>query len=73
MKSGALFCSIGILLIAVFLSYYSSTEGFINDPNAQQCGIDKPSCPYGTACMNGWCIGTNPPALPETTGLPVYP
>jgi hypothetical protein len=70
---GALFCSIGILLIALLLSFYSTTEGFINDPNASPCGVDKPPCPYGTACMNGWCIGTNPPALPPTTGLPVLP
>ena len=58
------------MLLSLFIS---PREGFIGDANAQQCGVDQPPCPFGTACINGWCIGTNPPLLPATTGLPVYP
>ena len=70
--------SIVLLLIAISLSFglvvfRRRSEGFIGDPNAQVCGVDAPPCPFGTACMNGYCVGTNPPALPPTTGLPVYP
>lgn len=72
--SRSLIFSLGILLIAILLAYYLQVdEGFIGDPNAQRCGVNQPPCPFGTACMNGWCIGTNPPQLPPTTGLPVLP
>lgn len=61
-------------LLTISLSFYfASKETFIGDPNAQQCGVDKPPCPFGTACINGYCIGTNPPTLPPNTGLPVIP
>lgn len=73
--SSALICSLWLLAIAILLSFYvmRQQEGFIGDPNAPQCGLNHPPCPFGTACMNGWCVGTNPPALPPTTGLPVLP
>jgi hypothetical protein len=66
----------GILtfLFIILLSFLVvRREGFIGDPYAAQCGVDRPSCAPGTACMNGWCVGTNPPALPPNTGLPVLP
>jgi hypothetical protein len=64
-----------VILFAVLLlqGLLGSSEGFIGDPNAQQCGVQFGPCPFGTACMNGWCVGTNPPKLPEDTGLPVLP
>ena len=67
-------CSLFLFIIALLFSFIMvRREGFIGDPNAQQCGIDQPPCPFGTACMNGWCVGTNPPKLPSSTGLPVLP
>jgi hypothetical protein len=72
--SSSLICSLWLLAIAILLTFYMTREeGFIGDPNAPQCGLNHPPCPFGTACMNGWCVGTNPPALPESTGLPVLP
>jgi hypothetical protein len=68
-----IWCTIGILLIALLLTYLPKQEGFIGSPDAQRCGVDQPPCPFGTACMNGYCVGTNPPPLPPDTGLPVYP
>jgi hypothetical protein len=69
-----IFCTFLMFLIFILISFYQKTsESFIGDMNAQQCGVDQPPCPFGTACMNGWCVGTNPPALPSTTGLPVLP
>lgn len=66
--------SVGLLVIALVLSFlYTRYESFIGSPDAQRCGVDQPPCPFGTACMNGYCVGTNPPKLPETTGLPVLP
>lgn len=71
---GVLSCALFIFIIALLVSFLNiQNEGFIGDPNAKQCGVDQPPCPFGTACMNGWCIGTNPPKLPESTGLPVLP
>jgi hypothetical protein len=66
---------VGFVLVIVGVYWHTRKvrEGFIYDPNAQQCGVAHPPCPFGTACMNGWCVGTNPPALPPTTGLPVLP
>ncbi len=71
---GVFSCTLILFVIALLLSFLIvPSEGFIGDPNAQQCGVDQPPCPFGTACMNGWCVGTNPPKLPESTGLPVLP
>ncbi len=69
----AVFIGTFLVLSALLFVAVRSTEGFIGDPNAQRCGVDQPPCPFGTACMNGWCVGTNPPKLPEDTGLPVLP
>jgi hypothetical protein len=67
-------CGILTLLFIVLLSIlFVRREGFIGDPYAAQCGVARPACAPGTACMNGWCVGTNPPALPPNTGLPVLP
>lgn len=70
--------SLTLLTIAIALGYVlvglrKSSEGFIGDPNAQYCGVDAPPCPFGMACINGYCVGTNPPKLPADTGLPVLP
>jgi hypothetical protein len=70
--------SLTLLMIAIALGYglvwfRKAREGFIGDPNAQYCGVDAPPCPFGTACINGYCVGTNPPKLPKDTGLPVLP
>jgi len=69
--------SLILLSVAIVLSFllvgFRSREAFIGDPNAQYCGVDAPPCPFGTACINGYCVGTNPPSLPPNTGLPVYP
>ena len=72
--SSSLICSLWLLTLSILLTFYMTRqEGFIGDQNAQQCGINHSPCPFGTACMNGWCVGTNPPSLPNSTGLPVLP
>ncbi len=65
--------SIAILTGFALRAFQTAREGFIGDPNAQRCGVDAPPCPFGTACMNGYCVGTTPPKVPASTGLPVYP
>ena len=51
-------------------------EGFTNwetgEP-AGRCGVDLPPCPFGTACINGYCKTTQPPTLPFLSDLPVKP
>lgn len=72
--NGSMWTSLVLFLFVILVSFlYTSYEGFIGDANAARCGVDQPPCPFGTACMNGYCVGTNPPPLPETTGLPVLP
>ena len=66
--------SLALLCFAITLSFLVvQYEHFIGSPDDQRCGIDQPPCPFGTYCGNGYCIGTTPPPLPATTGLPVYP
>ncbi len=61
-------------LFIIFLSVLLvPKEGFIGNPNAPRCGLGQPMCARGMECLNGWCVGSNPPALPDTTGLPVLP
>jgi hypothetical protein len=69
-----LWTSLAILIVTVAFSFLIvGYENFIGSPDAQQCGIDMPACPFGTYCGNGYCINTQPPPLPPNTGLPVYP
>jgi hypothetical protein len=70
----AFLCAGVFFLIVLLLPYLlARREGFIGDPDAQRCGVDTGPCPFGKACMNGWCIENRPPAVPQTTGLPVFP
>jgi hypothetical protein len=63
-----------VLVAVILLSFLqSSYEGFIGSPDAKRCGVDEPPCPFGTACMNGWCVEDTPPPVPQSTGLPVLP
>jgi len=62
---------LGIALVLSFFAVYR--EGFIGSPDAQKCGVDQPPCPFGQACLNGYCHSDYPPALPKNTGLPVFP
>ena len=39
---------------------------------AVQCGVDMPSCPEGTKCMNGFCMGLDVPVM-KGRGLRVVP
>ena len=39
---------------------------------AMQCGVDMPSCPEGTKCMNGFCMGLDVPVM-KGKGLRVVP
>ena len=70
-----------ILVVVAFLlvlcdGVLKRKEGFINwDSSVPQgmCGVDLPPCPFGTACMNGYCKTTQPPTLPYFSDLPVKP
>jgi hypothetical protein len=64
-----------ILLMACALfvwSSLSSKEGFEGLEGAR-CGVDLPTCPQGTKCMNGYCMPPNKPQFPMYSDLPVEP
>ena len=63
-----------VLCIALVLSFvFTSYEAFIDTSGAKECGVDRPPCNGGEACINSWCLLNTPPRLPVSTGLPVYP
>ena len=63
-----------VLCIALVLSFvFTSYEAFIDTSGAKECGVDRPPCKGGEACINSWCVHNAPPRLPVSTGLPVYP
>ena len=70
-----------ILLIAAFLLVICDrvmrvNEGFTNWETSVpegMCGVDLPPCPFGTACLNGYCKTTQPPTMPPLSDLPVKP
>jgi hypothetical protein len=70
-----------ILVIVAFLLVLCDralrlSEGFTNwDSSVPQgrCGVDLPPCPFGTACLNGYCKPTDPPTMPYFSDLPVKP
>jgi len=61
---------IGAGLILLGLSGFR--EGFQAGMPGRRCGVDLPTCPPGTQCMNGFCETPKAPALPKNE-LPVYP
>jgi hypothetical protein len=68
------FFSIILLCISLFLSFLNvKYESFIGSPDALKCGIDMPPCSFGKSCLNGWCVDSTPPKVPQSTGLPVFP
>lgn len=72
--NSSLWLSLGLLCFAVLLSYLKvQYDSFIGSPDAQRCGLDGPPCPFGQQCANGFCIDSNPPNIPKSTGLPVLP
>lgn len=72
--SKTVFLSIVLLCISLFLSFLKvSYESFIGSPDALKCGINSPPCSFGKSCMNGWCVDSSPPKVPQSTGLPVFP
>ena len=70
---------VSLLIIAciglVFLRGRPAFEGFLVTPGpSSRCGVQLGGCETsGTRCMNGYCSSTEPPCLPESSGLPVYP
>lgn len=60
-----------------FLRY--RTEGFTSPMDWYTgimpgfCGVDLPSCPQGTRCINAYCQPDLQPVMPPTSGLPVKP
>jgi hypothetical protein len=70
-----------ILVIVAFLLVLCDramriNEGFTNwDTSVPpgMCGVDLPPCPWGTACINGYCKTTQPPTLPYFSDLDVKP
>jgi hypothetical protein len=60
-----------------FLRY--RTEGFTSPAEWYTgimpgfCGVDLPSCPQGTRCINAYCQPDLQPVMPPTSGLPVKP
>lgn len=70
-----------ILIAAAFLLVICDrvmrvNEGFTNWETGVpegRCGVDLPPCPFGTACINGYCKTTQPPTMPAISDLPVKP
>jgi hypothetical protein len=70
-----------ILVVVAFLLVLCDralrlSEGFTNwDTSVPEgrCGVDLPPCPFGTACLNGYCKPTEPPTMPYFSDLPVKP
>jgi hypothetical protein len=70
-----------ILVVAAFLLVVCDralrvSEGFTNWDSSVpigMCGVDLPPCPFGKACINGYCKTTEPPTLPFYSDLPVKP
>lgn len=70
-----------ILVIVAFLLVLCDravrlSEGFANWETgipAGMCGVGIRPCPFGTACINGYCKPTNPPTMPYFSDLPVKP
>ena len=67
MKSYILVAIVALILVVAYMNTVS--EGFVNPVG---CGVTLPSCPHGSACMNGFCKTTEVPTL-QPTGLPVLP
>lgn len=74
------YMSLCLLCFALVLSFFHVRyEAFsIRSDSANRCGLDQygvdlPPCQFGESCLNGWCVSSTPPSLPESTGLPVYP
>lgn len=67
---------LGILFFACVLfswhSFSRYTEGF-EAVAGDRCGVDMPTCPQGTRCMNGYCIPPTAPQLPPFSDLRVEP
>ncbi len=52
------------------------TEGFTDFETGipqGMCGVDIPSCPPGTRCINGYCKGEETLPISASSGLPVKP
>lgn len=71
-------------LILVFAAFFlvicdrvmRVNEGFTNwntNIPSGMCGVNMRPCPFGTACINGYCKQTQPPTLPYFSDLPVKP
>ena len=72
--NSAMMLAVGLLFVALCLSFLMVRyETFIGSMDAKRCGVDQTPCNFGQMCMNGWCVDGTPPAVPQTTGLPVYP
>ena len=56
--------------------FTSEQPGYQQEPivsrGSMQCGVDIPSCPEGTKCMNGYCMGLDVPVM-KGKGLRVVP
>lgn len=66
-----------ILLIGSALCvWYGTTtnyaEGFQGELGSM-CGVDLPTCKFGTRCINGYCKTSNIPALPAYSEMKVEP
>jgi hypothetical protein len=74
MATYSIVCSLLILSFAIIMTFITTQyEAFIGSPDAKECGVDRPPCKGDESCLNGWCVSSNPPHVPASTGLPVYP
>lgn len=74
MDSNILFALIIIIIGSALCVWYGSRvkEGFEGELGSM-CGVDLPSCKFGTRCINGYCKTENSPSLPPYSELNVEP
>ena len=75
--NGDILASIILLLVACALmvtyKLLSPTNEGFESQVGDRCGVDMPTCPEGTRCMNGYCMTYNPPKMPMYSEIPVKP
>ncbi len=74
MDTNIVFAFIILILGSVLCVWYGNRtmEGFQGELGSM-CGVDLPTCKFGTRCINGYCKTENSPSLPPYSELKVEP
>jgi hypothetical protein len=74
MDTNIVFAFIILILGSALCVWYGNKtmEGFEGELGSM-CGVDLPTCKFGTRCINGYCKTENSPTLPAYSELKVEP